>query len=98
MGQAEWESNQDGLVRTKLSAPPGPRPAPPRPGTVLRSRAALTICQGTAIRHISQINSRPVQENCQLSAWDNAAFVLRLQVQGQLRVLHCGVQKATWMG
>lgn len=64
----------------------------------LGSRAALTVCHGTAIRHASQINSRPVQENCQLTDRDNTAFVLRLQVQGQLCVLHCRTQKATRMG
>lgn len=58
--------------------------------TRTRGRAALTLCHGAAIRQASQINSRPVQENRQLSTGDNAAFVLRLQVQGQLPVLHCG--------
>lgn len=72
--------------------------SPPAPRPPLGSRAALTVCHGTAIRHASQINSRPVQENCQLTARDNTAFVLRLQVQGQLCVLHCRTQKATRMG
>lgn len=61
-----------------------------RAAACTRRRAALTLCHGTAIRHGSQINSRPVQENRQLSTGDNAAFVLRLEVQGQLPVLHCG--------
>ena len=76
-----------------------PRPAPPCPvpAQALGSRAALTIRHSTAIRHASQINSRPVQENCQLTTRDNTAFVLCLQVQGQLCVLHCWTQKAMWM-
>lgn len=61
-----------------------------RAAACMWSRAALTLCHGTAIRQGSQINSGPVQENRQLSAGDNAAFVLRLQVQGQLPVLHFG--------
>lgn len=66
-----------------------------RAATCMRRQAALTLCHGTAIRQASQINSGPVQENRQLSARDNAAFVLRLQVQGQLPVLHCGRQGDT---
>ena len=92
---------QGWLGRTQTQGPgiePNPghllySPPHPTPG----SRAALTVCYGTAIRHASQINSWPVQENCQLTARDNTAFVLRLQVQGQLCVLHCWTQKATWV-
>lgn len=67
----------------------------PLPTACTRGRAALTLCRGTAIRQVSHVNSRPVQENRQLAAGDNGAFVLRLQVQGQLPVLHCRRQ-ATW--
>lgn len=80
-----------------LLSPALPCPTLPCPGTAQGSRAALTIRHGTAIRHASQINSRPVQENCQLTTRDNTAFVLCLQVQGQLCVLHCWTQKAMWM-
>lgn len=66
-----------------------PSPAPVPTASCPEPPRALTLCRGAAIRQSSQINSWPVQENRQLSAGDNAAFVLRLQVQGQLPVLHC---------
>lgn len=74
------------------AALPAPLLSPPHQAQSHRvhmGTGALTLCRGAAIRQSSQINSWPVQENRQLSTGDNVAFVLRLQVQGQLPVLHC---------
>lgn len=64
----------------------------PRAGRALTLTLTLTLGAGTAVGNngnAAQSNSRPVQEHRQLPARHNAAFVLRLQVQGQLPVLHC---------
>lgn len=90
-----WLRGAEGRALSPTPLPTAAHRLVLRAATCMRRRAALTLCHGTAIRQASQINSRSVQENRQLSAGDNAAFVLRLEVQGQLPVLHLG-DKGTW--
>ena len=51
--------------------------------------AGLTVCCRAAIGQRSQINSHAVQTDVELASRYNRAFVLRLQDQTELQILHC---------
>lgn len=51
-------------------------------------KAGLTVCCCAAIGQRAQINNHAVQTDVELSSCYNQAFVLRLQHQTELDVLH----------
>lgn len=52
------------------------------------SKAGLTVCCRAAIGQRAQINNHAVQADVELASRHNRSFVLRLQHQTQLHVLH----------